>query len=433
MSLFLLPTAKASAQMTGENGRITARILEEEENAPIEYASVVLHRHRDSSMVRGTVSNEQGHVTLENIPPGRFYLSIHFLGYEKSSIDDIRMEAGERRDLGDLHLRMVALEMDEVEVAADRAPVEYKIDKKVINVDRQLTAASGTAADALKNVPSVTVDIDGSVSLRGSGSFTVLIDGQPSALDASDALQQIPASSIENIEIITNPSARYDPDGVAGIINVIMKKDQRRGSAGQINLSAGTYDNYRGDFLYTWRNNGYALHFGADYGKRNNPGIEREERVFFSPESTMFNYSEGSNYRRRKSFGVRGGIDMALSERDQLNLGVRLGDRSYNRNSELDYEEWIEPGTDRFSYLSLSDARREGRFYALDLDYRHRFDRPQHELTTQIAWRSREAEERNTDELRNLDRSLASGRRATEDGPGNHLRARLDYTLPFNE
>ncbi|NJO87955.1 MAG: TonB-dependent receptor plug domain-containing protein [Chloroflexia bacterium] len=127
-------------------------------------------------------------------------------------------------NLGVVQLNKAEDLIEEVNVIAEKGAVDYQIDKKVINVSKQYTTIAGTAIDVLENVPSVTVDVEGNLSLRGSTGFTVLIDGKPSALEGSEALDQIPASTIQNIEIITNPSVKYDPDGTAGIINVITKK-----------------------------------------------------------------------------------------------------------------------------------------------------------------------------------------------------------------
>ncbi len=135
-------------------------------------------------------------------------------------------------------MQQTALSLEGVEVQGEATAMTYQIDKKVINVGQQATAISGSVVEVLENVPSVTVDIEGNVSLRGSSNFTVLIDGWPSVLEPSEALQQIPASTVENIEIITNPSAKHDPEGAAGIINIVMKKDHREGRSGIANLAA---------------------------------------------------------------------------------------------------------------------------------------------------------------------------------------------------
>ena len=161
--------------------------------------------------------------------------------------------------------------------------MEYRIDKKVINVSQQHTAISGTAVDVLENVPSVTVDIEGNVSLRGSSNFTVLIEGRPTILDANEALEQIPASAIENIEIVTNPSAKYDPDGTSGIINIVMKKNKLVGSSGIVNMNGGMESRRGIDFLYSYRIGDFTANIGGDYRKRSHPGNSiGENRTTFS-------------------------------------------------------------------------------------------------------------------------------------------------------
>ena len=144
-------------------------------------------------------------------------------------VDNIVITRGTSIELGELFLESTAFTTDDIVVSENRAPISYEIDKKVINVSEQLTSLSGSAVDVLENVPSITVDIEGNVSLRGSGNFRVLVDGRPTIMESNDVLQQMPASSIENIEIITNPSAKYDPEGTAGIINLVLKKNKNIG------------------------------------------------------------------------------------------------------------------------------------------------------------------------------------------------------------
>ena len=194
---------------------------------PIEYASAILYRQSDEVSAAGTTTDSDGKFHLETNRPGMCYLEVSFLGYNTKKVGDIFLQRGIKTvDAGKILLVSAVLTTDDVEVSIDKIPLEYQIDKKVINVSQINTAISGTAVDVLQNVPSINVDIEGNVQLRGSANFTVLIDGRPSVLDANEALEQIPASTIDNIEIITNPSAKYDPDGTAGIINIVMKKNQ---------------------------------------------------------------------------------------------------------------------------------------------------------------------------------------------------------------
>ena len=209
------------------NGSVTGRILDKSTSALIEYANIVLLSVQDSSVITGTVSDKNGFFILDNISFNDYLLEVRFIGFNTLRFKIFTSPEKPLLNLGDILIEPVALTINDVVVKGDRSPVSYQIDKKVIDVDKIQTVMSGNAADVLQNVPSVTVDIEGNVSLRGSVNFTVLIDGRPSIISSQDALQQIPASSIESIEIITNPSAKYDPEGTAGIINIHFKEKSK--------------------------------------------------------------------------------------------------------------------------------------------------------------------------------------------------------------
>lgn len=151
--------------------------------------------------------------------------------------------------MGKIYLHHAAKALQGVDITAEKNRVEYKIDKKIINVSKDLNAAGGSAVDVLRNTPSVEVDIEGNVSLRGSENFKVYIDGKPTVLEGNDLLKQLPAGSIDKIEIITNPSVKYDPDGTGGIINVRMKEEHRGGFNVIVNSSVSSNESYSGDFL----------------------------------------------------------------------------------------------------------------------------------------------------------------------------------------
>jgi hypothetical protein len=226
-----------TAQNTRNTGSISGRVFDSNSGKPMEYANIVLLRAADSTMVTGTVTNVEGLFELANIPPGRFALSVQFMGYEARRFEEVIVsETSPRVRLGDILLAPTAILMQDVVVEGERSPLSYRIDKKVIDVDQLNTSLAGSAVDVLETIPSISVDIEGNVSLRGRSAFTVLIDGKPTILDAQDALQQIPATSIESIEIITNPSAKYDPEGTAGIINIKLRKATVAGFSGMVNV-----------------------------------------------------------------------------------------------------------------------------------------------------------------------------------------------------
>ena len=210
-----------------KSGIIKGVIVDNATGQAMEYANIAIYNRADSSLVTGGITKNNGEFEIRGMPMGEYYLEAHFIGFEKSKVTNIVIDKESPLfNSGSIKLSPSAIEIGSVDVVADKAAVEYKLDKKVINVSQVISATGGSAANVLENTPSVQVDIEGNVTLRGSGSFTVLIDGRPSVLSGSDALRQIPASALENIEIITNPSAKYEPDGSAGIINLIMKRIQ---------------------------------------------------------------------------------------------------------------------------------------------------------------------------------------------------------------
>ncbi len=235
------------------SGTVIGKVIDQASGDPLEFVSLALYSSHDKSLITGTISDSQGQFTLEEVPQGQYFMEFTFIGYDKKLVEDININPGKTFiELRDIILPRSTNQLDEVEIVADELATEYKIDRKVINVSQQLTSASGTAIDILENVPSITVDIDGNVALRGSTGFMVLIDGRPSVLDPSEALQQIPVNTIDNIEIITNPSAKYNPDGTAGIINIVTIKNKLKGFSGTANLNAGTYGRYGAGFLLNY-------------------------------------------------------------------------------------------------------------------------------------------------------------------------------------
>jgi len=213
------------AQQRGSNfpgGTITGKVIDSSTKHTIEYANIVVFSMNDSAMVTGGVTDSSGLFNLSINKPDKFKVEIRFIGYDTEVIETSLKQGNFNIDLGEIQIHPSPLLLENVVVEGERLPVTYQIDKKVIDPDQMQTVISGNASDILANVPSVQVDIEGNVSLRGSQNFTVLIDGRPSLMDAQDALQQISATSIDKIEIITNPTAKYDADGTAGIINIIL-------------------------------------------------------------------------------------------------------------------------------------------------------------------------------------------------------------------
>ncbi len=416
------------------DGLIRGRVLDADLNEPIEYANIVLYLQRDSTQVTGTITNREGNFQLTGIRPGSYYVEISFIGYHTDTIDDVEITPGTpEASVGDVYLQQTILGVQGTEVVADRPALAFQIDKKVINVSRQTTTTSGTAVDILENVPSVTVDIEGNVSLRGSENFTVLIDGRPTVLESNEALQQIPASTIESIEIITNPSAKYDPDGISGIINVIMKKKNLRGTSGIANLNLGLDEKYGGDFLLSYQRGIYNAYFGADYNKSVFPGTRKIENIMYHNDTVTYINSNGDFRWKRNPFGLRGGIDLDLGFHDKLSLGGRFGKREMQRILTFDYDEWSDQGDEHNVYTSNDEGKHSHVFYALSADYLHRFLKKNHEIAVRAFFSQRKGDEKSTNRLLDTTGMIISGQQNTEEGPTTLLRLKLDYTLPLRE
>ncbi len=413
-------------------GTLKGFVFDANANQPLEYATISMTRKKDNQLVNGTITDETGFFKIKNVDFGKYKIEITFIGYKTKSLLDVAIRPDDKNiDIGQINLEPTVATLGEAVVVADRPTMTYKIDKKIINVSQQHTSASGSAVEILENIPSVTVDIDGNVSLRGSTSFTVLINNKPTVLDASDALSQIPASAIENIEIITNPSAKYDPDGTSGIINIITKKNKLQGFNGIVNLNVGMYERYGGDFLINWRKERLNVYVGADFNNRNREGsIETENRTTFN-DTTSYLLSDGDFNRGRQSYNVRTGFDLTLNAKNSINFDARVGNMSRGGSTNTDYQNYTLPVTTNEIYTSEQFSDRGGLFYTLGLGYNHKFMKKGHEIISLFNYSLRDFTEESYNELFDDNNVVTSGQRSNESGPRKHYTFQIDYTLPL--
>jgi len=235
---------------TPKSGTVSGVVVDNQ-NKPIAYATVTLLR-ADSTVVNGDLTKDDGSFSIGPTGTGTFMLNISAVGLKSRFIPNVKVTPGAMQvNLGNVKAISSSNTLKNVEVVAEKPIMQMDVDKKVFNVEKNITTAGGSATDVLSNVPAVSVDVDGTVSLRNNSNVTILIDGKPATLLGSDqasALQSLPASSIESVEVITNPSAKYDAQGPTGIINIVTKKDGRLGVNGSATLGAGTGDKYNGAF-----------------------------------------------------------------------------------------------------------------------------------------------------------------------------------------
>ncbi len=422
-----------------KSGKIKGKIIDAETKAGMEYANVSIYRKQDAKLVTGAIANESGTFEIGDLPFGNYYVEAAFIGFEKTTIDEVKIQPNATNiDMGTIELAVSRQKIGTVDVVAERNRVEYKIDKKVINVTNDINAAGGTAVTVLENTPSVEVDIDGNVSLRGSSSFTVLIDGRPSVLSGSDALKQIPSAAIQNIEIITNPSVKYDPDGMAGIINIVMKKNVLSGVNGILNLNGGTGKKYGTDLMLNYKTKKYNLFFGANWNDNTDEGQMKSTRETYQNDTTTFLTMNGSRDMNRGGKQLKGGFDYFLSDNTSVTVSGEVGQYNFGGEGGGNLHEYKSPGTYNLYSVQDNNSMREGNYVSGAASFLTKFDeKGMHKLEGSFDYRSRDGQSNETIDEFISDASFKQSTNylsqvlTTEDSKSNDFRFKLDYTLPL--
>lgn len=325
--VFLCLCSSVVFSQGGKIGIISGAFLDSISGTPLEYASFRLFSVKDSAVVAGIYTDEKGEFTLDQLPLGKYYAKVTYLAYPLKMIPNIvfTME-NPSVNLGNIKWKKDAsLELNEVQVVASQDLMTTSLDKKVYNVGEDLATKGGSVNDVLNNVPSVEIDQDGKISLRGDGNVTILIDGRPSTLTGSNGkslLDALPANSIERIEIVTNPSAKYDPDGTSGIINIVLKKNKLKGVNGAVSVSAGTGNDYNAAASLSLRNakyNVYGTYAYSHYeGTRNFENLLR--RTIGDSIFELDQDRKGTDLMENHTAKV--GVDFYLKKRQTLGIGI---------------------------------------------------------------------------------------------------------------
>ena len=386
------PGAMAGTNTAAKLGKITGKVIDTDTKSPMEYANVTIFRKQDSKLITGSISNEAGAFTISDLPLGTYYVEASFIGFEKTTINDVNLVSNSSSiDVGTIGLAASSENIGTVDVIAERSRVEYKVDKKVINVTNDINAAGGSAVTVLENTPSVDVDIDGNVSLRGSSSFTVLIDGRPSVLSGSDALRQIPSSAIQNIEIITNPSVKYDPDGMAGIINVVMKRNVLSGVNGIINFNLGTGKKYGTDLMLNYKTKKYNLFFGGNWNDNTDKGSMSSTRETYANDTTTYLNTSGSRNQSRGGKQIRGGVDFYPSEKTSVTVSSEVGTFDFSSFGSGNIRNYDIPGSFDIYSVQNSKSGRSGNFVNANASFLTKFDEMGlHKLEGSFNYRNRD-------------------------------------------
>ncbi len=318
--LFLLIYFVSNAQ----TGNINGVVVDYNDDSPIEYTTISLHRLADSTLLSGAVTNPEGLFEMSNIPYGKYFLKVKFIGYQTQFINNVQLSGSAPNFVaGPVKLKNSDGGLKEVTVTTEKGLVENKIDKKVFNADKSLTSKGGTGLDLLRDVPSVDVDESENITLRGDAKVTILIDGRPSSMPVSQLLKQIPATAIEKVEIITNPSAKYDPEGMSGILNIIMKKNKTKGFNGNVvgSVGYGYTPKTNGSIGLNYRSSKVNLYtnYNFNYGLTEYGGVQNR-RVLLG--DTLWDHllvDDVGEYLRRSNY-VKTGIDWFANDNNTIYL-----------------------------------------------------------------------------------------------------------------
>jgi hypothetical protein len=406
-------------------------VFDDAQSAPIEYANVILRLLPDSTQVSGTVTDKNGAFRFNGVKPGRYSIQVSFIGFRDRVVNEVEVTTGGQLVLGRIDLHKKPVPMPGVEATADKPAVSFEPDKKVVNVGSLPTASSGTAVDALQNVPSVKVDPEGNVTLRGSSDFKVLVDGRPGPLEGTEALRQLPAATIDKIEVITNPSAKYGPEGTAGIINVILKKQRLPGVSALANGDAGLRNRYNGDLLVSRKSGIVSAYLGGQLGRREFINSTSAETRTFGAGETLVVASEGPGSWQNRYGAGRAGLDLQLGPRDRSSISCRAGTYTGGGSDRRSVIETRLPSDSARCYKTEGGWEFNSDYWFAMYDHEHDFDTTGDKLTGRAYWTSRSGTDVSRSVVLDMTGDTTSGRRIEQPGPWRQLNAELEYAVLF--
>lgn len=416
--------------------KLSGVVIDQETQQPLEYANISLKNQKKPDRLQGGITDFEGKFNIE-ITPGVYDITIEYIGFESFKKEAVTIRSA--MDLGKVNLFISSTALEGVEVMAEKTEVEIRLDKRIYNVGKDLTVRGGSVADVLDNVPSVTVDMEGNVALRGNDNVRILINGKPSGLvgiSGPQGLQQLPAESIEKVEVVTSPSARYGAEGTAGILNIILKKQELLGFNGNFVANAGqTYtdvipSSYGGSANVNIRKNKFNIFTTNSYNKRLSVGRIYNNTEFFNGADPS-TYLEELREPERKNFSLFSslGVEYYLKEKTSLILSGFIRDRSgddYTQNILKNYDTQRDL-TDQSELIELEKDKDDARQISLNFD--SEIDEKGQTFTAVFQY-----EENDEDERADIDSSLPNrDEKVNQIQSEKRMLLQADYVLPLDK
>ncbi len=365
-------------------GTIVGVVIDKKTNVPVEFANVIVCRQKDTSMVTGALSNIKGKFNIDKVPFGKYIIKVNFIGFKPTFVPNIMVKPDNSDiNIGTVELESSATNLDAVVISGQKDQIEYNLDKRVINVDKNTLTSGGTALDVMQTIPSVSVDIDGTVSLRGSSNVTIFIDGRPSALTSLD---QMPAAMIDKVEIITNPSARYDPDGMSGIINIVTKRKKEPGYNGMVSANVGTGGKYSGSLNLGYSRKKFNLFANVDFRRFHSPSNSTTYRELYHLDTTTYYEQDNKNIRSGYFSNVKIGADYFINKKNTLSFTGTYNYRNFLPNDTTSYQNFDMNNIVTDFYKRGNHGKNSNNGFELSLDYRKTFTQKNQELTANLFY-----------------------------------------------
>ena len=373
-------------------------IVDKETGQPLEYATISLSNLKFPEKIQGGITDVEGNFNIE-VFPGKYNIEIEYISFIKYVQKGLLVKGP--LDLGLIELEIEVNALNEVEVRGERTEVEIRLDKKIYNVGKDITVRGGSVADVLDNIPSVSVDVDGAVALRGNSNVRILINGKPSGLvgiSGPQGLRQLPAESIEKVEVVTSPSARYDAEGTAGILNIILKKQELIGLNGNFSLNAGSPKNNRGSASLNWRTKKWNIFSTTTIGDTQTRGNYLNNNEYFNQERPSTYLNEKRNSKRdRKNIFNNLGVEYYINEKSSLILSgfYRTSDNLNNTTNDI---RELNISGDATGYVQRTENEDEkDDSFQYSLDYDNKIDEKGQKITARIQY-----EESSENEIGNI-------------------------------
>ena len=419
--LFTLYVFFISISFYGQ-GMITGKVLDKITNESIPYANVIVKT--GSNITSGGITNGLGDFSITQIPYGRYIIEIQFIGY-KSIIKNIMINKANRTlTLGNVYLEEDAVSLDAVEITAERSTIEQKIDRKVIIVGKDLITAGASASDIMGNIPSVSITQDGELSLRGNENVRVLIDGKPTNISSRDLLQQIPSTSIKTIELITNPSAKYNPEGMSGIINITLKKNSNIGFNGSVNagFTYGERARYNNSLSLNYRSG--KVNFFSSYGNRLGVGVTNG----FINRTVERIGQDILSIADRTSHLLKFGVDFYLNDKNTISVytNQNLFDAILDAKRNI-----VLLDTPNANYNQFDLTNRDNKNASYNFDFKHNFSTKGHFIELEVDFNTLKSDTHNDFDF-NGNTPLSNYDEFIDDIRTN-TTINLDYVNPLSE